>query len=488
MPMKQSSLTTTNLFHLLSNVLNNTNYLFWVYDEMDRLVFANTCFFSTTKITESSIGKTLAELTTDPSLIELVKTRLEVTRKGNGTKHFNDIVNENSNIQYYDSNWYNVNNACGNFVAGYAINVTNKRKQGMEVQKLSSRLSYITLNSDEAVWEWELKKNHFHFTDKITALSGYYSEMKQKGIDFWLQTVVHPDDKETIIAKLKKYLDDCITYFRLEYHIITKTGETKKVCDTVRLIYKERKPVRVFGCLKDITEKEALQKEVAANEIEKEKAVNAAYIQAQEEERDWLSKELHDNVNQLILSAKMYIGIAKSQPEVADEMLGKAVEYQLLALEESRKLSKNMSSNIVEFAGFNTAINIICTNLEFTGIAVHKNIDEELAKKFDSTQSLMLLRIIQEQSSNIIKYAKAKNVRIELTENIGIIRFQLSDDGVGFEVNKISGGIGLSNIKSRATALGSQLKIETAPDKGCKISLSFKIDSTQKMNIKCFAA
>jgi signal transduction histidine kinase len=486
--MKPLSLSTTNIFHLLSRVLDNTAYLFWIYDEADRLVFANARFFSTTGIAADATGKALTELTNDPTITELIKSRLAETRKGSGTKSFNDAVKEKNGTRYYDSNWYMISNDCGNFVAGYAIDVTNKRKQGMEIQKLSSRLSYISINTAEVIWEWETSKNHLHFNDKMSALSGFYMELRQKGISFWLSKVIHPADKLTVLRKIKTCLINGCTSFTLEYCIVTKSGDIKRVADNVQLIYHKKKPVRIFGCIKDITENDALHKEVAANEIEKKRAVNEAYIQAQEQERDWLSKELHDNVNQLILSAKMYISIAKSQPEIADEMLEKAVEYQLMALEESRKLSKNISSNLVEFTGFAASVNSICNNLELTGITVTKRLDAALHDKLNSKQNLMMLRIIQEQSSNIIKYASARNVCLTITERNDIVSFEICDDGVGFKPGRPVEGIGLSNIKSRVTALGGRLSISAKPGKGCKISFSFKISTSRKIHINCFAA
>jgi signal transduction histidine kinase len=472
---------TQNLLHLLSTAINNTEYLFWIYDESDNLIYANALFFKLTGIAVSSIGKPLNKISSK-EVAQLIKIRLEATRKQDKALYFNEKMQPNNNEQYYESHWFNITDGKSRFVAGYSKNITAQKKKSLEIQKLASRLSYISMNTSECVWEWELENNKLHINKKLNSISGYYTETKYRGIKFWVQQVVYKEDRIGILRKLNRCINSGSACLKLQYRVVAKTGETRWLCDTIHFVYRFGKPYRVLGSLKDKTDMVALENEVKLSESEKTKAVNAAGIKAQEEVRDSISKELHDNINQLILSSKLYISIARNQPEIADEMLDKAIEYQFAALEEGRKLSKQLSVAAIHHHGFSITVNEIVSHLTINKIKVVASIDSTLPQKLNTTQATMIIRILQEQSSNILKYAKPKNVQLILTENNGTVMLLISDDGNGFDQNKTVSGIGLLNIQSRVLALDGEIDIQSSPGNGCKMKVEFKLFPKENVN------
>jgi two-component system sensor histidine kinase UhpB len=101
--------------------------------------------------------------------------------------------------------------------------------------------------------------------------------------------------------------------------------------------------------------------------------------------------------------------------------------------------------------------------------------DGLLDEKLSNEQELMLLRIVQEQTNNIIKYAKAQNVQLLIKEINGKVYLVINDDGIGFDTLIKSTGLGLSNIYSRAHALKGKIKIISAPGEGCSLDLVFPL-------------
>ncbi len=97
-------------------------------------------------------------------------------------------------------------------------------------------------------------------------------------------------------------------------------------------------------------------------------------------------------------------------------------------------------------------------------------IDEAVSGKL----KLMLFRIVQEQVSNTLKHSGAKSLVIELTleESENMIELNISDNGVGFDIEKIKSkkGLGLHNMTSRAELFGGKLIIQSAPGQGCKLN------------------
>lgn len=486
--MKTLHPATSKNFQLLSDVLDKTQSLFWIYDKDDNLIFANSHFYSNTGLTKSIEGIHLSNTSTDKALITLIKSRLDETRKNSSPMRFNDKIIKNDNLNFFESTWFNIKNEFGEFVAGYSNNVNDKRKQSQEIKKLSSRLSYISLSTSDAVWEWEITKNHLHLGERLSELTGYYSEIKYGGFKFWLSTVVHSKDRTSLMRKISSCIKRCKNVLQVEYSITTAKGELKQVIDKIYFIYSAKKLVRMIGSLKDCTEIKVLEGKASQYQSETLKAVSLASVKAQEEERDRISKELHDNINQLILSSKMYISIAKQHPNNATELLDKAVEYQLMALEESRKLSKTLSTTIMEYAGFNRVFSDIVRSLELSGLIVSFQTDEVLINKLSSTQKTMLIRIFQEQSSNILKYANAKEVSLKIFEKDSFTYCSILDNGKGFDPAKDNGGIGFANIKNRVNALGGTLQLLTSPGNGCEMTIAFKTEFEKLFSMKYPAA
>lgn len=469
------------LFHLLSSAMNSTGDLFWIYDELDCLVYANTNFFLFTGLCESAAGSTLDDISS-VEVAALIRQRLEATRNQDKVLFFTEKMLQNNSEQYYESHWFNIKSGKSRFVAGYARNCTVQKRKSLEIQKLASRLSYISLNTSEFVWEWESDRNKLRIHEKLNKICGYYSEVKHSGIGFWMQQIVHREDRVGLLRKIVHCIKNGAASLKLHYRIIAKSGETRWVSDTIHFVYRFGRPYRVLGSLKDRTEVVALETEIKQGVKEKEKAVHAAGVKAQEEVRDNISKELHDNINQLILSSKLYISIARRQPDIADQMLDKAIEYQYAALEEGRKLSKQLSVAVIQQNGFSKSLNEITGNLTLNKISVTAGIDSTVVQKLSDAQSTMLIRILQEQSSNILKYANPAKVEISLTENNGLVTMQINDDGNGFDQSQNVPGIGLSNIRSRVLALDGTFDIRSSPGNGCSMKVEFKIFQAEKVN------
>ncbi|MFN8290824.1 MAG: PAS domain S-box protein [Chitinophagaceae bacterium] len=357
--------------------------------------------------------------------------------------------------------------------------ITNFITAQNELIKSNERFRLITLVSSDAVWDFDLVKNEIYRSETFGRISGYGPDEINSNLNWWFEKV-HPDDRDRVKHKLEEHLRKKSERWEDEYRFEYADGSYKTLHDSGIILYKDRKPLRILGAIRDVTNEKILKQQLADEQAQKQKAITLATLQAQEQEKIKISRELHDNVNQIIMSAKLYMetAVLSSEKEKADSLLEKAVEYQLLALHEIRKLSRSLNSPAITSSGLQESIRDITDNLEaLQQIKVKFTFDSKLEKRLNNDEKLTIYRVVQEQSNNIIKYAAATEVKIRVTESGGQLHLYISDNGKGFDTTVTEGrkGIGLLNMTSRATAHGGTLAVISSPGNGCILEMKFPI-------------
>ncbi|MGQ0739166.1 MAG: PAS domain S-box protein [Bacteroidota bacterium] len=345
-----------------------------------------------------------------------------------------------------------------------------------ELLKSNERFYYVNKLTSDAIWDFDIAANTIYRSDAFNRLSGYPPEQISANLNWWFDKI-HPDDQERVKRKLDEQLFLHNEKWEDEYRFEYADGSYKVLCDSGIILYRDSKPVRILGSIRDVTEEKMLKEQLAKGREQKQKAITLAALQAQEQEKTKISRELHDNVNQILMSAKLYMDTARRSPDEASALLDKAIEYQLLALHEIRKLSRSLSAPGISTAGLKDSIGDIVHNLRaLQDMEVDLNFENALEQRLNTDEKLTIYRIIQEQTSNIIKYAGATEVTIEAKQKNGELILSICDNGKGFDPSSVDNkGIGLINMRSRAEAHSGKLTISSSPDKGCKVQLAFPL-------------
>jgi signal transduction histidine kinase len=199
-------------------------------------------------------------------------------------------------------------------------------------------------------------------------------------------------------------------------------------------------------------------------------------IAGQEYERNEISKELHDNVNQILSSAMIMLTTARTNTDDQEFLIEKTTQYIDLAIQEIRKISKTLNSSIVKEVGLIDPVEDIIKNMQLARpMTVDFEYDPFLEDELSQDVQLMLYRIIQEQTSNIMRYAEAGYVKIAIEMNADHLTLLIQDNGKGFDVTKQAKGIGLLNILNRAETLGGTMNIESKPMEGCRLMVQIPL-------------
>jgi PAS domain S-box-containing protein len=199
-------------------------------------------------------------------------------------------------------------------------------------------------------------------------------------------------------------------------------------------------------------------------------------MSAQESDRTRIARELHDDIGQSL--AVLKIQMLRAGKPVSDlpqkthtSLEELAVELGKIA-ERVRRLSHDLHSSELELLGLAAAVKSHCRECsEKLGFPVQCSC-EPVREKLDSMVGLAFLRVLQEAMQNVMKYSRANNIVVGLTTSDRELCLEISDDGVGFDLEtaKLAAGLGLISMRERIHLIGGQFEIWSRPGRGTRIT------------------
>jgi signal transduction histidine kinase len=198
-------------------------------------------------------------------------------------------------------------------------------------------------------------------------------------------------------------------------------------------------------------------------------------IAAQEEERRYVARELHDDLNQQV--AAMAIGISRLKRQLPDA--DGAVQGQIAKLQDNtdslseriRQMSHELHSSVLQHAGLPAALNSYCAEFsDLEGIAVTLDIRAGV-EAVPSDAALCLYRVAQESLRNIARHSGARSAVVTLTGVNGAVELRVVDQGVGFDPGQARGGhgLGLVSMEERVKLLHGSFVLTTRPGAGTEL-------------------
>jgi signal transduction histidine kinase len=231
----------------------------------------------------------------------------------------------------------------------------------------------------------------------------------------------------------------------------------------------------VLSLANNVTEKVLLEEKLTEEKIKKQQEITAAVITAQSQERTFLGEELHDNINQILATANLYMDCALSDEDSRINFIKDSKNFIKTAIEEIRKLSKTLLPASLGEVGLQEALNDAIENIKRVNDSIHFHIDWQIPNENTLSEKLKLtiFRIVQEQLNNIFKHAKASNIIISLKQEEEELQVMIKDDGVGFDISQKRDGVGLQNIFGRTDLLRGTATINSRPGAGCELIINF---------------
>lgn len=356
---------------------------------------------------------------------------------------------------------------------GAMQDITERKESAEKILLSEKRYRSLFYYNPMAIFIWDLQTQQILEVNDMAVKEYGYSREEFLQLTLWdLRSPEH-------YAKLKQFIEHIASALEMDsggtWEHMTKTGE--RIFMNVyshRLQYNGKDAVMAIA--QNVTAKLLLEKKLEEERLIKQKEIAEAVINTQETERHDISRELHDNVNQQLTVAMMYIASAEKKQVPGSEQLRQSADYILHAIEEIRRLSKGLVTPLIKDFGLVKAIESVLEDVQ----AVQDMEIEFLCDTFFEDDihydfKLSLFRIVQEQVNNVLKHAHASTLKVELGRNQSTIYLSIYDNGVGFDAAVQKKGIGLYNITSRVELFNGTISIHTAPTAGCAMHMSFPI-------------
>ena len=399
----------------------------------------------------------------------------------NNQEHWQDqywFKKVNGEYAYVNDRAYIVRNEAGKAIRliGSMDDITPQRLAEDALAK--SEKDYKTLFNNAPLPKLIFDLNSLKFLNANDAALKHYGYSIGEFLQMTVMDIRPPKDIERAAKAIKQFKKQKEVFTLVSPH--TKKNGEEFIADIIASHITYKGKPSVLMTINDVTKRIELEERVSRLKVLRQKKITQATISGQEKERQYIGKELHDNINQVLTTTKLYLEFAEENEEMRVSLIEKSKNNLIKIINDIRALCKSLIPPTIEDIGLIDAIQELIESLlvtrKFKIHFTHSGNIDPLSQDIKIT----LFRVIQEQLNNIIKYADAKNIWIDLKVN-GKINLIIKDDGRGFDTAAKRKGVGLSNIKNRADLYNGLFIIDSNPGEGSL--LKFQIPLTDSLSV-----
>ena len=407
---------------------------------------------------------------------------------------------------YWDWSLVPVKDPSGN-IEGLVLSLfeTTERKWAEEkLRKSEANMAWAQKIAQLGNWDWDLKTNTLSCSDEHYRMYGLVPG------DYPIEAFVnrvHEDDRQYIKDSLAATLDTGEPY-DVECRIVRPDGSTRILYGKGEAIYDEKgQPKGMFGIALDITDRKRMEQDLrqlnesleqkvaertklAEDRAEQLRTLVTELTLAEERERRRLAEVLHDDLQQLLVGARINCELLSESIDEEEKPVAQTVLSLLnQSIQASRSLTAELSPPALHEGRFSAALEWLAgwmyTNY---GLTIKLELEPETAPIGENIASL-IFRSIRELLFNVVKHGGVKSAQVNLSHTVDhMLRATVIDEGLGFDpgtvLENVKGetGFGLLSIRERLEMIGGRFEIESAPGKGAIFSLLVPLSSTRNKN------
>ena len=282
----------------------------------------------------------------------------------------------------------------------------------------------------------------------------------------FLRAHLHPEDRKHAMERFGEYSNAQDNY-ELEYRMVAQDGRVVWLHNLVSVIREDGQPKTIRGFSIDVTESKLHEAEL--------RELSGRLINAQEEERRRVARELHDDLNQRMA----LLSIELEQLEQIDNPSDLHCRLESLKTQaqeisaDIHRISYRLHPSQLDHLGLAAAIKSLCEDLSAKGKLKVELQQSGLAANLTKDVTLCVFRIAQEALRNCVRHSGATTARVILEITDEEIRLSVSDDGCGFEVHSeaMKKGLGFTSMRERLRIVGGEMQVHSQPMHGTVIEV-----------------
>ena len=364
----------------------------------------------------------------------------------------------------------------GRIVGASAIgrDITERKRAEEALRESEARLRLAAQAGRMYVYEWDVATDATVRSEEYASILGLTGVSRSDTRQQFLSRV-HPDDRAKFIAAVADLTPENPTT-KISYRVLRPDGAVIWLEKSGRAFFDAQgKMLRMVGIVADITERKLGEEALSG--------VSRRLIEAQEQERTRIARELHDDFGQrLALLTIALEQLQQNPPDLPAEVRSRMGELRKQTSEiatDIQSLSHELHSSRLEYVGIAAAMRGFCQEFgEQQRVEIDFKI-HDLPSPLSSDISLCLFRVLQEALHNSAKHSGVRHFEVRLWGMSGEIHLTVRDSGSGFvrEAVKKSRGLGLISMEERLKLLDGTFSIASQPKRGTTIHARVPLSS-----------
>lgn len=329
-------------------------------------------------------------------------------------------------------------------------------------------------------FDWNIPTSAVFYSREWKSQLGYGDNDLVHHFQTW-QSLLHPDDRENMLAVLKSYLDNPKQGYEVEFRMLHKDGTYRWILARGAMeTDAEGKPSRMRGSHLDITERKIVEDRLNRSR-DQLRALAARLEKVREEDRTRIAREIHDELGQALTGIKIDLSwlsgkIPADQPDI-HERLNRMRSLVNPTIEMVRKICTELRPGVLDDLGLVAALEWQAQEFKTrTGIITHFTADPETIV-VGPELSTALFRIFQESLTNVARHSRAKEVDVLLKTDEEELLLEIKDNGRGITEREVfeSQSLGLLGLQERAHMFGGEVVITGTTGEGTTIAVKIPI-------------
>lgn len=341
-------------------------------------------------------------------------------------------------------------------------------------QQLHEKQEWLSLaleSSNTRIWDWNIVTGKVIWSENETPESATVKWGVEESFQELLNDI-HPNDRQVFRELLRTTVDGHEDSIAAEFRTLQSTGRLKWIFAKGHILRDEKgKAIRLLCVNTDITELKQAQIEL--------RRLTARLIRAQEEERQRIARELHDDIGQRLSILMVRIETLLRDPfdraYMEEEVAGLTKSIDELTT-DIHQLSHQLHSSKLQHLGLKVALQELCRQMSSRD-NIEVNFMADTIDPVPSEVALCLYRIAQEALLNARKYSKATSVVLTVIRKDSFLYMHVKDSGIGFDLRTPSEGLGFVNMRERLHMIGGELFIDSRPGEGTEVTTVVYVDS-----------